>query len=158
MEASWALSVAVSSAAVALAKLAGAEGFEPPSPVLETGSLTVELTPLFLALRDSLLADFTFLISEQRKASSVLSLLRLFVRRVLPALPAEFVKLQPARRGLLILGSGVVAVFALSTLQRHNLAGHLTFLDVYSAARTAKPCPPLRRKSARSPWRPAEKN
>src|ERR1700751_3388378 len=27
-------------------KLAGAEGFEPPSPVLETGSLTVELTPL----------------------------------------------------------------------------------------------------------------
>jgi hypothetical protein len=28
--------------------LAGAEGFEPPSPVLETGSLAVELTPLFL--------------------------------------------------------------------------------------------------------------
>src|SRR5215510_16393159 len=28
--------------------LAGAEGFEPPSPVLETGSLTVELTPLFI--------------------------------------------------------------------------------------------------------------
>jgi hypothetical protein len=30
-----------------LQNLAGAEGFEPPSPVLETGSLTVELTPLF---------------------------------------------------------------------------------------------------------------
>src|SRR3974390_1539868 len=30
--------------------LAGAEGFEPPSPVLETGSLTVELTPLKTAL------------------------------------------------------------------------------------------------------------
>ena len=28
-------------------KLAGAEGFEPPSSVLETDSLTVELTPLF---------------------------------------------------------------------------------------------------------------
>src|SRR5580700_1313556 len=28
--------------------LAGAEGFEPPSSVLETDSLTVELTPLFL--------------------------------------------------------------------------------------------------------------
>ena len=27
-------------------KLAGAEGFEPPSSVLETDSLTVELTPL----------------------------------------------------------------------------------------------------------------
>jgi hypothetical protein len=32
---------------VAKIKLAGAEGFEPPSPVLETGSLAVELTPLF---------------------------------------------------------------------------------------------------------------
>src|SRR5580765_2049107 len=31
-----------------LPNLAGAEGFEPPSPVLETGSLAVELTPLFL--------------------------------------------------------------------------------------------------------------
>ena len=28
-------------------KLAGAEGFEPPSSVLETDSLTVELTPLY---------------------------------------------------------------------------------------------------------------
>ena len=33
-----------------LQNLAGAEGFEPPSPVLETGSLTVELTPLKIAL------------------------------------------------------------------------------------------------------------
>ncbi len=31
---------------MAVFKLAGAEGFEPPSPVLETGSLAVELTPL----------------------------------------------------------------------------------------------------------------
>src|SRR5206468_4228283 len=30
-----------------LPNLAGAEGFEPPSPVLETGSLAVELTPLY---------------------------------------------------------------------------------------------------------------
>src|SRR5258706_11784969 len=29
--------------------LAGAEGFEPPSSVLETDSLTVELTPLYLS-------------------------------------------------------------------------------------------------------------
>jgi hypothetical protein len=47
---------------------------------------------------------------------------------MLPALPAEFLELQPARRGFLILGNGVVAVFALSTLQRNNLAGHVTFL------------------------------
>jgi hypothetical protein len=32
----------------ATAILAGAEGFEPPSSVLETDSLTVELTPLNL--------------------------------------------------------------------------------------------------------------
>src|SRR5579863_4724319 len=31
-----------------LKNLAGAEGFEPPSSVLETDSLTVELTPLYL--------------------------------------------------------------------------------------------------------------
>jgi hypothetical protein len=61
------------------------------------------------------------------------------MRRVLPALPAELVELQPARRGLFILGRGVVAVFALSTLQRHNLAGHVTFLVVYFAGWTAKP-------------------
>src|SRR5271167_1175008 len=32
--------------------LAGAEGFEPPSSVLETDSLTVELTPLEAGVRD----------------------------------------------------------------------------------------------------------
>ena len=47
------------------------------------------------------------------------------MRRVLPALATELLELQPARRGLLILGSGVVAVFAISTLQRNNLAGHV---------------------------------
>ena len=31
--------------------LAGAEGFEPPSSVLETDSLAVELTPLFSGVR-----------------------------------------------------------------------------------------------------------
>ena len=34
-----------------LPTLAGAEGFEPPSSVLETDSLTVELTPLCSGLR-----------------------------------------------------------------------------------------------------------
>src|SRR6185503_20141689 len=35
-----------------LLNLAGAEGFEPPSSVLETDSLTVELTPLFSGVSD----------------------------------------------------------------------------------------------------------
>ena len=105
--------------------LAGAEGFEPPSPVLETGSLAVELTPLFIAFRSS---PFAFrqdrpkreAISKRRKAV----LFCLFMWRVLPALPAELLEFQPARRRLLVLGGGVVTVLALSTLQRHNLAGH----------------------------------
>jgi hypothetical protein len=42
--------------------LAGAEGFEPPSPVLETGSLAVELTPLFLIaeLQNRRIAELKF--------------------------------------------------------------------------------------------------
>src|SRR6476620_10613881 len=42
------LSAAITPGLGRLPNLAGAEGFEPPSPVLETGSLAVELTPLFL--------------------------------------------------------------------------------------------------------------
>src|SRR5450755_998783 len=40
-------------------------------------------------------------------------------------LTAEFLEFQPGGRGLLVLGGGVVAVFALSTLQRNNLSRHL---------------------------------
>jgi hypothetical protein len=46
------------------------------------------------------------------------------MRRVLAARPAEFVKLQPARRGLLILGGGVIAILAITALQRNDLAWH----------------------------------
>ena len=38
------------------------------------------------------------------------------MRRVLAALTAKLVELQPVRRGLLVLGGGVVAIFALSAL------------------------------------------
>ena len=38
------------------------------------------------------------------------------MRRVLAALPAKLIELQPGRGGLLVLGRGVVAIFALSTL------------------------------------------
>jgi hypothetical protein len=47
------------------------------------------------------------------------------MRRVLAARPAEFVELQPARRGLLVLGGGVIAVLAITALQRNNLSRHL---------------------------------
>src|SRR5450432_3445026 len=80
--------------------LAGAEGFEPPSSVLETDSLTVELTPLFQKL-------FHFL-----------------VRRVLPASRTELLKLQPLRRRLAVLGRRIIPLFTIRTLQLTNLAWH----------------------------------
>jgi hypothetical protein len=47
------------------------------------------------------------------------------MRRVLAARPAELVEFQPARGGLLILGGGVIAVLAITALQRNNLSRHL---------------------------------
>ena len=46
------------------------------------------------------------------------------MRRVLAAGPAELAELQPARRGLLVLGGGVIAVLAIAALQRNNLSRH----------------------------------
>jgi hypothetical protein len=83
-----------------LRSLAGAEGFEPPSSVLETDSLTVELTPL-------LPLSFHF-----------------FVRRMLPAALAEFLQFQPVRSRLPILGARIVPLFAITALHRNNFSGH----------------------------------
>ena len=60
---------------------------------------------------------------------------------MLPARPAEFVELQPARRGLLILGGGVIAILAITALQRNNLARHSIIPFVYFPAGAWKPCP-----------------
>src|SRR4029077_12643887 len=92
--------------------LAGAEGFEPPSPVLETGSLTVELTPLFQSRVPS---------RESRGKPSRLGtrgsrLLHFLVRRVLAATAAEFLELQPLRRRLPVLGRRIIALFAITAL------------------------------------------
>ena len=51
-------------------------------------------------------------------------LLHFLVRRVFAARPAKFAEFQPARRGLLVLGGGVIAVFAITALQRNNLSRH----------------------------------
>ena len=62
-------------------KLAGAEGFEPPSSVLETDSLTIELTPLH----------------TDRLLRTVYSIpVRFFMSRMLAATITELRKLQPA--------------------------------------------------------------
>ena len=80
--------------------MAGELGFEPRSPVLETGSLTVELTPLYL---------------EE-------SLLGLLVIRVLAARVAKLGELETSSRCLLVLCGRVVAVLAYRTLQADDLA------------------------------------
>ena len=46
------------------------------------------------------------------------------MRRVLAARAAEFAEFQPARRGLLVFGGGVIAVLAITALQRNNLSRH----------------------------------
>jgi hypothetical protein len=68
-------------------KLAGAEGFEPPSSVLETDSLTVELTPLWIA-----------------ENPAIRQLLHFLVRRVLAADAAELFQLQTLGHRLPVLG------------------------------------------------------
>ena len=51
-------------------------------------------------------------------------LFHFLMRRVLAALAAELVEFQPARRRLLVLGGGVIAVLAITALQRNNLSRH----------------------------------
>ena len=92
--------------------MAGALGFEPRSSVLETDSLTVELTPLCTTMQ------------AERTASPPAwrLLLRLFMIRVLSARIAKLRKLQPTRRCLLVLCGGVVTVLTLGALQRDDFA------------------------------------
>jgi hypothetical protein len=78
--------------ALGLSKLAGELGFEPRSSVLETDSLTVELTPPVLRERDDL-----------RLTLKPAELLRFFVIRVLAAGIAELRELQTASGRLLVL-------------------------------------------------------
>src|SRR5258706_4338038 len=75
------------SSTVTLFNLAGAEGFEPPSSVLETDSLTVELTPLCSA-----------------GALARVSLLHFPVRLVPAATGAELLQFDAVRRRLAVLG------------------------------------------------------
>src|SRR5512147_2576415 len=72
--------------------LAGAEGFEPPSPVLETGSLAVELTPLYLPA------------TVPHRQTESIRLFHFLVRGVLAALPAELAELKTLGGRLAVLG------------------------------------------------------
>ena len=50
--------------------------------------------------------------------------LRFFMASMLPATTAELLKLQPIRRGFLVLGRSVVAAFAVSALKHNVIARH----------------------------------
>ncbi len=94
--------------------MAGAEGFEPPSSVLETDSLAVELTPLLLYLCRTCAGG----------PNPPARLLHFFVRSVLAALPAELAELEPLRGRLAVLGRRVILIFALGALQLTDFARH----------------------------------
>jgi hypothetical protein len=106
--------------------LAGAEGFEPPSSVLETDSLTVELTPLKAAVGDQLSA---ISLSVRRRLLSshapltehwsltTVELLRFLMHMVLAAAVTELLELETAGGRLLVLRRGVITFLALSALQ-----------------------------------------
>ena len=88
-------------------KLAGAEGFEPPSPVLETSSLTVELTPL-----------------HPKNAR----LLGFFMSRMLAATIAELGKLQARCGLLLVLRRAVIAPLTFEARERDDVS-HNSLLE-----------------------------
>ena len=94
--------------------LAGAEGFEPPSPVLETGSLTVELTPLRRLAAVS--SRLNAIVSHGQTESTPKALLRFFVRRVLATESAKLVDLETAGGRLFVLGFRVIPVLAIAAL------------------------------------------
>jgi hypothetical protein len=60
--------------------------------------------------------------------------LRLFVARVFAATATELTKLQPVRRGLLILGRNVVAALTFVTLKHNVIAWHNSNPGLWSLA------------------------
>jgi hypothetical protein len=105
--------------------MAGAEGFEPPSSVLETDSLTVELTPLY-PLPNCTICELSNLKFINPKIAQSVNLFYFFMRRMLPAAVAEFLQFQPLRHGLPILGGRIIPFLALTALQRNDFSRHKT--------------------------------
>jgi hypothetical protein len=102
-------------------KLAGELGFEPRSSVLETDSLTVELTPPS--------SKAAYGMSQSPIPSS--KLLGFLVIRVLAARIAKLRELEAASSRLLILRRRIVPVLALGALQCDDFA-HLCILTDFS--------------------------
>jgi hypothetical protein len=83
---------------------------------LETGSLTVELTPLKSVVggRDQwseIKTAFWPLVTDQWTL-----LFHFFMRRMLAATAAEFLELEPLRRRFSVLGRRIIPLFAITAL------------------------------------------
>ncbi len=100
--------------------MAGAEGFEPPSSVLETDSLTVELTPLWCSIR--IRRRIERLRARKGAAAGRPVLLGFLMCRVLAAAVAELLELETASGRLLVLRRRVVPLLAIRALQCHDFA------------------------------------
>jgi hypothetical protein len=100
---------------------------------LETGSLTVELTPL-KSSGACASGDRVIFKSPDDPITRSPDLFHFLVRRVLAATAAEFLELQPLRRRLPVLGSRIIPLFAIAALQRNNLSGHHSLLLLNSVA------------------------
>ena len=111
--------------------MAGELGFEPRSSVLETDSLTVELTPPVERLYPSKLR-------AKRPCLDGGILLGLFMSRVLAAGVAELRELQTARGRLLVLRGGVVPVLAIRALEGDDLAHCCLLLLTWPATSAGK--------------------
>jgi hypothetical protein len=87
---------------------------------LETGALPIELLA-YNSIGEVVswkLGD----VKSPMHQSTHHQLLRLFVRRVLPAEPAELAHLEPFRRFLLVLGRAVVTTLALGAGHRNDVS------------------------------------
>ena len=93
--------------------MAGVPGLEPGPKVLETSMLTIDTIPL----QRSQISDLKF---------EIINLFVFSVQPVAAAAATELVEFQAVRRGLLVLGRHVVALFALGALQNDVISCSLS--------------------------------
>ncbi len=109
--------------------MAGVPGLEPGPKVLETSMLTINTIPLRLFS----ILDFGFLIESRKifliqsqiaNLKSKILLLVFFMHRMTAAATAKLLEFQPVRRGFLIFGRYVIALFAFGALQNYIISRH----------------------------------
>ena len=124
-------------------KLAGQEGFEPPTPGFGVRRSTVRAT----GLQNRLLKQPVFLTTlefdERLKVKNKSSLFGLFMQSMLSAESTVFTKLQFVRRCPFIFGRCVVSSFAFTTCKCNNYSHKQNSFALfnYFANNTCAHCP-----------------